>query len=414
MKIIQINNYHYRRGGADVVYLNTGEILQKHGHEVIYFSQKNQKNIDSYNPKDFVNIKDFLSLSWFRKITNIARFFFSFEAMNKISHVIKKERPDIAHIHLYKGVLTPSILIPLKKHNVPVVITVHDFQLLCPHYTFLDGKNRICESCLNGSSFNCVIKKCNHNNYFYSLISFLEFNFNKYILPARIYFSRLIFVSRYSLLKHSEYPGIKDKSVYLYNFSPFINSISPNQRKGVYVLFYGRLVAEKGVRTLLKAWLCKKRGMKLIMVGDGPMKNVCCQIISLASANSVEMIGFRQGSELNELINNSSFIVVPSENYENNPLTVIEAYSFGKPVIGTRTGGIAEIVIENSTGYLFNMYDSNELSTIFDKVETISETDYQELSRNSRSFCEKNFSEDNHFRQLMNIYNVAINEKYIQ
>ena len=119
MKILQINSVHYRRGGADVVYLNTIKLLRDYGHEVIEFSQKGNNIQESSFKEFFVNEYDPLKLSFFKKIIKTPRQLYSFEAARKIKKLIKREKPDVAHIHLYKGVLTGAILLILKKYNVP-------------------------------------------------------------------------------------------------------------------------------------------------------------------------------------------------------------------------------------------------------------------------------------------------------
>jgi len=116
MKILQINNCHYRRGGADVVYLNTGKLLEEKGNEVIYYSQASPFNLLDGSSTYFIDAIDFFKVSKLKKILQIPRFFYSNEAALKLQHLINLENPEVAHIHTYKGTLTPSILKILKKN----------------------------------------------------------------------------------------------------------------------------------------------------------------------------------------------------------------------------------------------------------------------------------------------------------
>lgn len=410
MKILQINNCHFRRGGADVVYLNTTDLLLKNGHEVICFSQKTENNINLKSKEYFIDQIDFFKLSYVRKLLKTPRFFYSTEAKNKLESLLKTERPEIAHIHTYKGTLTPSILIPLKKHNIPVVITLHDYGFLCPHNLFLDGKGQVCEKCLtSNNSINCIINKCNRNNIFLSTISSLEFAFHKNIIPFSKFFDKLIAVSKFGLEIHSRKGEFKEKLHHLYNFYPgFINS-QPNANKGNYFLYFGRLSHEKGIHTLLKAWANIKSDMMLKIVGDGPLMVQLKEFIIENKISNVDMIGFKKGEELISLINNASFIIVPSECYENNPLTIIEAYANGKPVIASQIGGITEIVVQNKTGFLFEKGNIGQLTQNIERAFEISDEEYVELSKNARKFSEDNFSEDKHYNELIDIYKNTIN-----
>ncbi len=410
MKILQINNYHFRRGGADVVYLNTGKLLKKMGHEVFYFSQKSKDHPITESSRDFVENIDFFKVSAIRRIFLIPRFFFSIEAKKKLEKLIAIEKPNIAHIHLYKGTLTPSILIALEKLKIPTVISLHDYGFLCPHNLLIDGKNNICERCINHSAFNCIIHRCNRNNLFLSTVSAFEYLFHRYFIPFEKYFDRIILVSKFAYELHSRINKLKEKLNHLYNFYPGLNGTAINNKKGSYFLFYGRLSEEKGIITLINAWLVVKRKEILKIVGTGPLLDIIQKKINKEGVKNIELIGFKQGDELLELIRNSSFVIVPSEWYENNPLTVIEAYANGKPVIASNIGGLPEIVRDYETGYLFEMKNTAQLKSVIDKASQISQPEYEHLSNNARKFAEENFQEDNHYNKLMEIYTQAINE----
>ena len=141
MRILQINNFHYRKGGSEAVYFNTSELLKKHGHEVAFFSIKSDKNITSEFSDYFINDPDYFETPFLKKILLTPRFFYSFEAKEKLELLINNFKPDIAHLHLFYGGLTSSVLSVLKNNKVPIVVTLHDYKLLCPVYLFLD-KNK--------------------------------------------------------------------------------------------------------------------------------------------------------------------------------------------------------------------------------------------------------------------------------
>ncbi len=405
MKILQINNCHYRRGGADVVYLNTGELLERHGQKVFYFSQKNIKNLACITSKYFVDSVEFFENSPLKKILSFPRFLYSTEAARKLENLIFEYKPDVAHIHTYKGILTPSILKTLKKNKIPVVITLHDYGFLCPHNSFLDGKGRICTKCFQKNNpLYCIINKCNRDNLIMSSVSSFEYIFHRFFFPFKNYFSHLISVCKFNYDLHFSIPEFRNKLSQVYNFSPHLNDIKPINAKGKYFLYYGRLSNEKGILTLLQAWLALGDSFILKIAGEGELINRILSFIDEHKLINIEYVGFKQKEELFEIIRNSSFVIVPSEWYENNPLSIIEAYSFGKPVIASNIGGIPEIVDNLKTGFLFNMGDSSQLSIIIGKAAVISDEEYSLLSNNARVFFEEHFSEESHYSSLMNIY----------
>lgn len=412
MKILQINNCHYRRGGADIVFLNTIKLLEKKGHEVISFSKRNEKNEFSKYENYFISSIDYFNINIFKRISLLLRFFYSFESSKNLNRLIKDTKPDIAHIHLYKGDLTPSILTALKRNKIQTVITLHDLGFLCPHNLMLDGKMNICNKCVTGSSLNCIINKCNRNNLVLSTISALEYKFNKMFYPFNLYFDKIIAVSKFGQAIHNSSNKFSRPVIHLYNFYPGLSQLVPNEIKGNYFLYFGRLSKEKGLTTLIEAWLKNPKGKKLKIVGTGELFNELKERINEIS--NIEFIGFKSGSELNELIRNASFVIVPSECYENNPLTIIEAYANGKPVIATNIGGIPEIVENEKTGFLFSMKNIDELSDKIEIADKMSEERYKKMSINSRSFADKYFNEENHYDSLFKIYNDVINDRKIQ
>jgi len=408
-KVLMINNCHYRRGGADVVYLNTGDLMKSRGHDVAYFSTKSKYNYPAPYSEYFVRDIDALKLNFIEQLLFMPRKLYSWEANRNLKKVIDHFEPDLAHIHLYKGGLTAAILPVLRKKKIPTVITLHDYSLLCPRNIMIDGKGKICERCLTMTRLNCIYHRCNRNNLYYSIVNYLEFVLNNDILKPKNYFNRIICVSKFNYLKHSSHPLFKDRILHLYNFYPLLSQSNPNTEKGSYFLFYGRLAPEKGVMTLINTWKRLGKEVQLKIIGEGAMSAMIKDEIKKSNLENVEFLGFRKGEELFNYIREASFILVPSEWYENNPLTIVEAYSAGKPVIGSNIGGIPELIIEEKTGYLFSMGDSRELEAKINKAMQLTEGEYLEMSETAYRFACDRFSEKTHYRDLLNIYREVIN-----
>jgi glycosyltransferase involved in cell wall biosynthesis len=411
MKILQINNFHLRRGGADIVYLNTINLLKKHGEQVIDFSQISSNNENSQYADSFVDNFDILKFPFYKKLIKTPRQLYSFETKQKLSQLIEKTKPDIAHIHLYKGVLTASILSVLKKYDIPAAITLHDYSLLCPRNILFNAENKICEKCITSTSLNCVIHRCNRKNFFYSTINFIEYNLNnKFFKPERN-FDKIIAVSLFSFNKHLLRKNLRNHLVHLYNFSPGLEEIEVNNTKGKYFLYFGRLSIEKGLSTLIEAFGRLDKSYSLKIVGTGPLQAEIKKQVQLNKCSNVEILGYKSGMELNCLIRNSSFVIVPSEWYENNPMTIVEAFSYGKPVIGSRVGGIPELIFEGRTGFGFEMANITDLIKVIQKANGLTKDEYLVMSKNARNFAIENFSEESHYKKLINLYSEMLFSK---
>ena len=132
MKILLINNFHYRRGGSETVYFNTGDLLKKHGHEVVYFSMTSKEDVPDKNSDLFPKRYDIESLSLLQKLKGAKSYFYNKEAARLLEELIKREHPEVAHIHLLWGGLSPSVFRILKKYKIPIVHTAHDYRMVCP------------------------------------------------------------------------------------------------------------------------------------------------------------------------------------------------------------------------------------------------------------------------------------------
>ncbi|MFA5973144.1 MAG: glycosyltransferase [Lentimicrobiaceae bacterium] len=400
MKILQINNYHYVRGGADRVYLNTGKLLEDHNHEVLYFSSLNDENIETVYSEFFVPLSDKRNANFREKVIGTKDYLYNNSAYHNLNKLIEIHQPDIAHLHLYSAGLSTSILRSLRKHHIPIVQTVHDYRLLCPANSFLDSRNNICEKCKNKTYLQCALNKCSDGNFLYSSVAAMEAYTRKYFINPLDYIKQFIFVSNFAQNKHIEFDKrFEHKSSQMFNFTQLPEQYS-KLNKERYFLYFGRLSREKGIQTLLRA--AKDANIKLKIAGRGPMQN---DVAEYAQQDiNVELLGHQSGNKLKKLIDEAFFIVVPSEWYENNPMTVIEAYALGKPVIGARIGGITEIVVESKTGYLFESRNSMDLTGVLKKAKDMTDKEYTQMSSEARKFAEINFSPERHYEKLMNIY----------
>jgi len=406
MKVLLIHGYHAPIGGADKIYLNTGELLREHGHEVIFFSFKNKINIDSLQEKYFLD-----EPSKFRVFINL---FYNKQAAKKLEQLICAEKPDVAHLHSFWGGLTPSICIILRKYNVPIVHSVHDYNLICPVTTSMDYKGNICEECKGKYFYKCTLKRCFKGSFIKSLVlsSALYFR-RKFYNPLQL-IDGWIFTSWFTYYKHLEYmPDLKNSdAINLYNFNPIspVTNINKSERK--YFLYLGRLSYEKGLITLIMAF-SRLKDLKLKIAGTGPQEIYLKDMVQKLGIDNIEFLGFKSGDELNSIISNASFNIVPSEWWENNPMSIIEANSVGLPVIGANVGGIPEIIIDGETGYLFEMKNVDHLTKVIIKANSLSTEEYTTISSNAVKFAVDQFNKEQNVKRLVDFYNQMIQKTKI-
>jgi len=406
MKILLINNFHYKFGGASAVYLNTANMLKSNGHQVVFFSINRRENFNSEFQRYFIEKKVDTKGNIINRAKNFKQYFKNKQAAEKIEELIINEKPDIAHIHLFIGGITPSILPVLKKYKIPVVYTAHDYRLVCPAYTFTNGAGEICEKCQGKYFYYCITNKCSKNSLIESTVMSLEMYYrNTYFNPAK-YIDGFIYVSNFAKNKHIKFfPELKTKkNITLYNFA---SDVEKTETKKDYFLFFGRLSHEKGLNTLVSAF-SKLNNCELVIAGDGPEKNSIELLIKKNNISNIRCVGFVQGEELRRLISNAFFVVVPSEWYENNPMTIIEAYKHGTPVIGANIGGIPEIIKENETGFIFESRNINALMYAIQKAKNLSNEVYENMCNNALRFSDENFNEQIHYRKLINFYSEVI------
>lgn len=400
MKVLLINNCFYRRGGSEAVFFNTAHLLQEHGHEVVFMSYRDEKNEKTGCPEYLLN--------WGGALKKMKGYFYNKEAKRVLEEIIEKEHPDIAHAHLLWGGIGVSIFKTLKAHHIPLVHTAHDYRMVCPAYTFKDGKGATCERCQKWNFYQCALHKCNKGSLVQSAIMTAEMYYRQMWFNPIKNIDGFIFVSKFAEQKHIEHNETfaKANRTFLYNYTTPALSADIT-KKDDYILFFGRLSREKGIHTLIEA--CSQLpDVTLKVVGTGPLEDELKRVCDSRKLRNIEFLGYKKGTPLYELVRNARFVCVPSEWYENNPMTIVESYSLGTPVIGANIGGIPEIVEEGKTGYLFESRDAKMLEQQIAKATSITDEEYRKMSEAAYAFYQKNFSKTAHYDKLMAFYQSVI------
>ena len=405
MRVLQVHKYNYLRAGAESVFFNTIRLLEEHGHATARFCTHHPLNEPSEYDRYFVDAPEIRDMkSVWRKIGSIPRFIINRDSVPKLERLIADFRPDIAHLHNIFNGLSLSILPVFKRCGVPVVITLHDTRFICPTTQF-NLKGKLCDNCLKTWGINCGLHRCFEHNFPNSWMCALELMHKERFFPYDDYIDRYIFVSHKYMEFHAKrHAYFSEKGTVLYNFASHINDVKPAFGHGDYFLFYGRITESKGILTLIDV-MRRMPDLKLHVVGTGPL----LEQLRREELPNVKFFGYKSGDELFDQVKNASFVVVPSEWEENNPMTIIESYIYGTPVIGSSMGGIPEIIEEGKTGFVFKAFDKDALASAIRRASQVPPEHYTEMSRNARRFAETHFDPEVHYNALMQIYEEAIN-----
>ncbi|MCX7957128.1 MAG: glycosyltransferase [Endomicrobia bacterium] len=408
MRIILINKFLYPKGGAEISVFETGKIISQKAHRVYFWGMKHPENFYFPYSEYFVENVDYnKKLSLLEKIIISLNVLYSFEAKKKIEKFISEvAKPDIVHLNNFAHQISPSILDVFYKYKIPTVMTMRDYKLVCPIYTML-SKEEVCEKCKNGKYYWCFLKRCNKSSYSKSLINTIEMYLHHKFL--HIYDKINIFISPSKFLAEKvKQMGFKRKIVILPNFVWVDEFLPEYSWQEDAICYFGRLSFEKGLNTLIDA--IKGLSITLKIIGEGPLGESLKIKVRNENINNVKFLGHLTGDFLYNEIKKSMFVVLPSEWYENNPRSMLEAFALGKPVIGSRIGGIPELVIDNFTGLTFEPKNVEDLRSKI--IYLVKNTDkIVEFGKNARKFVEENNNPNKHYQELVLIYSSILGYK---
>lgn len=398
--LLSINNYHYRRGGAEAVYLDQQHMFEQIGWRTASFAMEHPSNIASPYAKYFVKEIEFGNdYGLMQKLAMAAKIIYSPEARRRMAWLLDDHRPDVAHVHSVYHHISPSVLPVLRSRGVPTVITTHDLKLLCPAYTMLRAGG-ICEKCASGSVINAFRHRCIKDSRSLSGLIALESGIHRLLGLYRNNVDRLIAPSKFYRDKFKEHGWPESKLEYVPNFVS-VEDFEPHYDDDNYFVYVGRLSYEKGIATLVKA--AAMADVRLVVVGDGPLR-ASLETEFGAAGSKVRFTGYQSGDELWNWVRNSRAMVLPSEWYENAPISILEAYACGKPVIGAAIGGIPELIEPDETGWLFESGSVDSLANVLQQVAGMSGQRLTELGRMARERVVSRHAPGRYRDSLISIY----------
>lgn len=353
MKILMVNKFLYPNGGSETYIFELGKELTRQGHQVEYFGMEHENRIVGNHAESYTSNMDFHT-GKLQKLLYPFKILYSLEARKKIRAVLRDFEPDIVHLNNFNYQLTPSIIYEIKAHKIPIVFTAHDLQLVCPNHLMIYGRTgEVCERCVTRGSISCFRGGCIHGSKIKSLLGSAENRLYKILKPYKR-IDAVICPSRFveeKLKKNSQLAG---RTVVLRNFISDVKKPDSAKVKKEYAVYFGRYSKEKGVETLAAA--CRELPeVRFIFAGKGELSE------EVNSAENIENKGFLTGEALYRLIAEARFSISASECPENCPFSVMESLKLGTPVIGTRIGGIPELISDGETGLLVESGDREAL-----------------------------------------------------
>lgn len=386
-RILIVHNYYQIPGGEDSVVKNEIQMLRNHGHEVYLYSRNNSE-LNTYNI--------------LQKMLMPLDTIYSFKTRRDIKRIIEEKNIDIVHVHNTLNLISPSVYYAAISSKVPVIQTIHNFRLLCPGATFFRNNN-ICEECLK-KGLKCAIRyKCYRKSTIQTIGCVLSTKYHRF----RKIYSKLNYICLTDFNKNKllELKQISEKQVHVKpNFVVDCNEkIDLRQRTETFI-FAGRLDQLKGVDLLLEAWrIMGENAPKLIICGTGPMEEWCTQYITKYNVKNVEMKGFVPNLEVRKLIAKCKALIFPTQWYEGFPMSIIEAFSVGTPVVCSSIGNAGSIVIEGVSGVKFKHDSPEQLVLSLKKLNSYKDIYYTTL----KEFSDK-YTEEINYQILMDIYYNAI------
>jgi len=392
MKILIANKFYYPRGGDCIYTLHLESLLKSKGHDVAAFAIQHPENRPNAFQRYFPSEVSYSSGRGKNLLKIVQRPLGAADVRKKFTTLLDDFKPDVVHLNNIHTHLSPVLAEIAHKKQIRVVWTLHDYKLVCPRYDCL--RNGVgCRLCFS-DKINVLKYKCMKNSMFASILAYLE---AKKWSKEKLELYTDVFICPSGYMKSQMLAGgfSEKKLMILPNFiSSWENDEPDRKRRENYYCYIGRISKEKGIETLLQA--AQQTPYLLKIAGKGPLFD---DLKSRYASDRIEFLGYLNQEKVKMLIENACFSVIPSECYENNPLSGIESLCSGAPVLGADIGGIPELIEENRTGLLFESGNKEDLKNKIEKMYRIT-FDYAYIAQKAQ----KDYSAENYYSILMDIY----------
>lgn len=384
-RVLMVHNYYQIPGGEDTVVANEKRLLEEHGHTVILYTRNNTE------------LKE---LSLLGKMLLPVTTLFNPKTYKEVKKIIKENHIDLVHVHNTLNLVSPAVYYAAFSCNVPVVQTVHNFRLLCPGATFYrDGQ--VCEDCVSKGLRCAILHRCYRN----SLLQTAGCVASIWVHRILGTYKKLNYIclTDFNKKKLLTMKGVDRNRIFVkpnFTFEDVTVTAVEGKRRS-YFIYVGRLDELKGIKLLFEAWkYLGESAPELMVCGTGPLEDWCKRFLEDNPFCCIQMKGFVPNEEAKRWISKAKALILPTQWYEGFPMTVLEAYSAGTPVVGPDMGNVGCLIFEGITGWKFTSGSMKEL------VEAIRKAEKAELVVGRELV--KQYSAENNYLQLKEIYEKLI------
>jgi len=388
MKILLVHNFYRQPGGEDVVLNAESDMLRRAGHDVRIFVRHN----DEIDPQGLIQAASLAIKTIWSKDT-----------YGELSSILASDKPQVAHFHNFFPQVSPSAYDACHDAGVPVVQTLHNYRLLCPSAT-LYRDNGFCDLCVNGSLLNSIEHACYRGSRAATAATAAMLAFHRFRHTWSGKVDQYIALTEYGRRMFIRGGLPAERITVKSNFLP--SDPGAQDRRGTYAVFVGRLSPDKGLRTLLAAWKQLPQ-IPLKIAGDGPLRAQLEEEVKSAGLAHIQVKGHLSKADTLALIRGGRFLVFPSEWPEGFPMTLIESFASGVPVLSSDIGSLPEIVTPGKTGYLFRTADPVHLAQTARRAWVDFEITGS-LGRLARAEYMARYTATQNYRQLIDIYERVI------
>ena len=385
MKILIVHNRYQESGGEDIVAATEARLLAEHGHQVVWYRRDNDELSNDSAP---------------RGVALGMKTIWASDSYRALLRLVRCEMPDVAHFHNTFPLVSPAAYYACARASVPVVQTLHNYRLLCPGATFYrDG--RTCEQCLGREvPWTSMVHGCYRHNVLATAAVVAMLTAHRFLESWRTKVHAYIAASEFARGKFIQ-GGLPARRIHV---KPNFVYPDPQAKTGLgdYALFVGRLSEEKGVRVLLNAWRQIITAVPLVIAGDGPLRE---QVSAFSARHEgVKFLGAVEHNGVLRLMRGARFLIFPSILYEGAfPLSIIEAFACGVPVIASRLGSMADTIIHGNTGLHFATSQPDDLAAqCLWAWNHPAET--RQMGVAARAEYEAKYTAEKNYKMLTNIY----------
>ena len=395
MRILLAHNYYGLESpsGENNVFESERDLLISRGNEVAEFLRFSD---DIRKKGIYGEIKGGLLSPWNSSTTS------------SIRKKIDEFKPDVVHVHNVFPLISPSIFFAIKS-GVARVLTLHNYRLFCAAGVPMRNQ-KICTECLDlKSPFPALKYGCYRGSRIATTPLVISIELHKLLNTWNEHIDAFIVFTEFQrdLMINA---GLPSHKIYIKpNFYPGNPVVVPWNERQDYVVYVGRLSAEKGVKALILAWKEWHNPPLLQIVGDGPMLR---ELRLLSSGLNIKFLGNIHFDNAQSKIANAKLLILPSECYEGFPMVIREAFAFGTPVAASNLGPLPSIVIQNENGILFE--PGNTIS-INNNIRNLWNDSFllKKIAVGARKSYETLYTESSNYEKLMNIYDAAIRDNRV-